>query len=306
MPLTSKAVKIRLRSINNTKKITRAMEMVSAVKMRRTIKAVLASRPYSTNAWRLLMRLVKVIDHKCHPLISRRKDIKSVAIVLISGNRGLCGGFNQQVIGAALLHAEQLKKVYNNIEIDWISLGKKGSEYLARNKYNLVEEFEKQDVMTDVNLIMPIANNLLKKYLKGKYDLVSLVYTDYQSSMIQKPKVKTILPLSLELDTDLGVVSNNNKDQEAAACDVNEYLFEPAAGVLLDELLPRFLETQIFQAVLESNASEHSARMMSMKNASSSASDMIDDLTLTFNQLRQASITREIAEISGGRAALGL
>lgn len=306
MPLTTKAVKIRLRSINNTKKITRAMEMVSASKMRKTTRSVLAARPYSVNAWHLLMRLVKAVSDKKNPIISGRSQIKSVAIVLVTANRGLCGGFNQQAINAALKQAEYLKEVYQDVKIDWIALGKKGSEYLARNKYNLVLDFEKLDVISDISSVTAMTKDLLDSYLKGKYDLVSLVYTDFKSSLIQKPKVKTILPLAVEFDSDLGSVSNDTFTQETAVYDVNEYLFEPAADKLLEELLPRFLEVQIYQAVLESNASEHSARMMAMKNASSSASDMIDDLTLTFNQLRQASITREIAEISGGRAALGL
>lgn len=306
MPLTTKAVKIRLRSINNTKKITRAMEMVSASKMRKTTKAVLSSRPYATNAWQLLMRLVKVVANKNHPLISQRTDVKSIAIVLVTANRGLCGGFNQQVINTALKQADYLKNKYSSANIEWISLGKKGSDYLARNKYNLAYDYEKADVINDISSITSIAKSLMENYLEGKYDLISLVYTDFKSSLIQKPKFKTILPLSMEYDDDLGSVTGQEEDKDSLIGDVGEYLFEPSADKLLNDLLPKFLEVQIYQALLESNASEHSARMMAMKNASSSASDMINDLTLTFNQLRQASITREIAEISGGRAALGL
>lgn len=306
MPLTSKAVKIRLRSINNTKKITRAMEMVSAAKMRRATRAVLSARPYALHAWHLLMRLTKVVNNKVHPLITNRSEIKSVALVLITANRGLCGGFNQQAITTGMNYANKLKEIYGDVKIDWLVLGKKGAEYLVRTKQDLTAEYEKPDVVTDASVVTGISADLIKKYLKGDYDLVSLIYTDYYSALLQKPRIKTILPLSLEYDPELGGVANHYKEQETTIHDVNEYIFEPSADSLLDNLLPRFLEIQLYQALLESNASEYSARMMAMKNASSSASDMIDDLTLTFNQLRQASITREIAEISGGRVALGL
>ncbi len=198
------------------------------------------------------------------------------------------------------------KNKYKDVNIEWISLGKKGAEYLARNKYNLAYDYEKADVINDISSISAVAKSLMNDYLNKKYDLISLVYTDFKSSLIQKPKVKTILPLSMEYDDDLGSVSGQVEKEEMVNEEVGEYLFEPSADKLLNDLLPKFLEVQIYQALLESNASEHSARMMAMKNASSSASDMINDLTLTFNQLRQASITREIAEISGGRAALGL
>lgn len=306
MPLTSKAVKIRLRSINNTKKITRAMEMVSASKMRRATKAVLSARPYALHAWHLLMRLTKAVDKQSHPLITGREQIKSVALILITANRGLCGGFNQQAISSAVDYVKSLKNIYGEVNIDWYALGKKGAEYLVRTKQNLKAEYEKPDIITNASVVMGVSNDLIKKFLSKDYDLVSIVYTDYYSALVQKPRVKTILPLSLEYDPNLGGIANHFQEQETTIHDVNEYIFEPSAGILLDNLLPRFLEVQLYQALLESNASEYSARMMAMKNASSNAADMIDDLTLTFNQLRQASITREIAEISGGRVALGL
>jgi F-type H+-transporting ATPase subunit gamma len=303
MALNSKTVKNRLRSINNTRKITRAMEMVSAVKMRRAIKAVLSSRPYALNAWDLLNRLLGAIDQGAHPLISRRPQTRAIAMILVTANRGLCAGFNQQAIATAIKQARVWQEQFQAVKIDWYVMGKKGAEYLVRNQQNVVAEYEKLEIVSSIDSIKPLAYDLLKKYLACDYDLVSIIYTDYYSALVQKPRNKIILPLAQEQDNQLGSVASSQMELNKTT---KEYTFEPSADILLDSLLPRFIEVQLYQAMLESNASEHSARMLAMKNASSSAADMISDLTLTYNQLRQAMITREIAEIAGGRVALGL
>ncbi|MCX6765230.1 MAG: F0F1 ATP synthase subunit gamma, partial [Candidatus Nealsonbacteria bacterium] len=183
----------------------------------------------------------------------------------------------------------------------WLTVGKKGSEFLARNNQPLVAEFNKSEVVANAAEAAPLAKMIVSDFNKGIYDKVVMAYTDYYSALIQKPKIKQLLPLEPTADNDLGnvgeVKENINKDEY-------EYLFEPDPQEVLNKFLPHLIEVQLYQAYLEASAAEQSARMMAMKNASSAATDMINALTLAFNQARQASITREIAEITGGKAAL--
>jgi len=165
-----------------------------------------------------------------------------------------------------------------------------------------VAQFEKPDLVNSTQEITPLTSMVIEDYLSGKYDKIMLVYTDYYSAMIQKPRIKQLLPIEEKIDEELGGVKN--MEDEEASENTNEYIFEPSPAEVLNQFLPRLIEIQVYQALLESNASEHSARMIAMKNASEAATDMMSELTLIYNQARQASITREIAEISGGKAAL--
>lgn len=296
MAVSTKTIKSRLRSIGNTKKITKAMEMVAAAKMRKAVGAVLASRSYSDAVWRLVLKLVDKVDRQKNKLLRRVGQAEKIAVVLITSNRGLCGGFNSQIIAAA--KAEAAKR--QSTDLEWIVLGKVGAEDLAREKRRVVAQFDKADVISSAEEILPLTRMIIEDYRRGRYDQVLLAYTDFISPLVQKPKVRQLLPIE-NRDTDLGATAKSDISDNAT---VGEYIFEPSAKTVLDNFLPRLVESQIYQAVLESNASEHSARMMAMKNASESANEMIDALTLAYNQARQAGITREIAEISGGKAAL--
>ncbi|MFA6322474.1 MAG: ATP synthase F1 subunit gamma [Candidatus Buchananbacteria bacterium] len=303
MALSTKVIKNRIRSIGNTKKITKAMEMVSAVKMRKSVNAVLNSRAYAQTAWSVVLNLAKRINAQDHPLLNRRESLKKTAVILISSNRALCGGFNSQIINKALNYAANEKSESQ----EFIVMGKKGAEFLARLKKDVVAEFDKPDMLVSAEDIAPIVKMVIKDFIDGKYDKVSVAYTDYISALVQKPRVLTLLPFSIAEDKDLGSVnktSQKENEETNQGIDSLEYVFEPNKDEILNLFLPRLIETQLYQAMLESLASEHSARMMAMKNASSSASDMIADLTLMFNQARQAGITREIAEICGSKAAL--
>lgn len=284
----TREIKRRIRSINNTKKITKAMELVSAVKMRKSVNRVLASRQYANASWQILQNLSLKIDPRRHPLLSPKPNPKTAAAVLISANRGLCGSFSNNIFGIAL----KLAKTHHSI--NFVTLGKKGRDSLLKAGLSLAADFPKDDITTDILKIIPLVRLIIDDYLAGKYDQINLVYMDFVSSLVQKPIIKTLLPLETgplpELDDDLSRYE--------------EYLFEPDPETLLNDLVPRLLEVQIYQAVLESEASEHSARMLSMRNASDAASEIVGDLTLTYNQARQASITREIAEISAGKIAL--
>jgi len=277
------------------------MEMVASSKMRRAVNSVLASRPYSTLARQLILNVGQRAKAN-HPLLRSRQEIKKMAVVLITSNRGLCGSFNQQVIKTAVEYIKQQKSQKENLEIELICLGKKGARTMFRLGHKVVAEFVKPDILKEEAEIRPVQKMILVDFLHKKYDQIVLVYTDYVSALKQMPRVKQILPIKTMKDEFLGSIGEASRQEKKK--DNFEYLFEPKPQIILNVLLPRLLEVQIFQAVLESNAAEHSARMLAMRNANEAAGDMISELTLSYNQLRQAAITKEIAEIAGGKAAL--
>ena len=295
----------RIKSVKNTKKITKAMELVSAAKMRRAIEAALATRSYANLSWLTVLNVAAVAksNEHLHALLNPRKEVKKVAVILITSNRGLCGGFNANIINKTVA---SIKK-NENIETDCIILGKKGAAINYRYGYNLSAEFEKPDVTNEIEEVIPTAHLVINDYLSGKYDKVMLAYTDFISTVKQAPRVKQLLPVDIsQKDEYLGVIGHAKEDTEKQSTHsaAQEYIFEPSPREVLDEMIPRLVEIQMFQALLESNASEHSARMVAMRNATDAASDMIDDLTLTYNKARQAAITSEIAEVVGGAAVL--
>ena len=293
----------RIKSVGNTKKVTKAMEMVAAAKMRKAVANVLATRSYSNLAWDLVKNLASKTDSKYHPLLHQKEKNNKVALILVTSNRGLCGGFNTQIISRTL---EYIKKD-QNVEVDLIVLGSKGANFMAKRGVKIVAEFEKLDVTTEVTEIRPMAKLLINDFISEKYDKVVLAYSDFVSTLVQKPRVLELLPITnTQADEDLGEVnkSKNQEIKESNSVEDYEYLFEPSPDKVLSELLPRLIEMQIYQAILESDASEHSARMVAMRNATDAATDMISELTLVFNKARQASITAELADISGGRLAM--
>ncbi len=315
MPQATRDIKRRITSIANTKKITKAMELVAAAKMRKAVDRVLASRNYSNLAWQTVLHLAQKTKSSAYPLLKQRAS-KKIALVLISSNRGLCGGFNSQIVQKTI---SSIKKHKDSIEkTDIITLGERGRDGIIRHKYEVSADFEKKDLTISISDINIMSQFLIDEFVKGTYDKVMVAYTDFISSIDQSPRIMQLLPLKTdEKDEYLGEVTSFGKKDEKKSTSAKatedkeegeeakyEYLFEPDPKQVLDFILPRLVETLIYQAVLESDASEHSARMMAMRNASDAASDMISELTLVFNKARQASITNEIAEISAGRAAL--
>lgn len=301
----TKDIKRRIKSIGSTKKVTKAMEMVSAAKMRKAVGNVLSSRSYATLAWELVRNLASKTESRLHPLLEHSQEIKKIAVVLITSNRGLCGGFNSQIIQKTIHYIKDQQNL--NRQVDLIILGKKGGDFTAKRGYNLIAQFEKLDITTSVLEIRPLAKLLIADFINKKYNRVVLAYSDFISTLVQKPRVLELLPIIEETrDRDLGGAKKSKiEDSRPNLLKTSfEYIFEPSPDEVLNELLPRLIEMQIYQAVLESDASEHSARMVAMRNASDAASEMIDDLTLVFNKARQSSITAELADISGGRAAL--
>ena len=306
MPQATRDIKRRIKSVASTRKVTKAMEMVAAAKMRRAVTNILATRSYSTLAWGLVRNLAVKTESNYHPLLEKRLIIKKVGLVLVTSNRGLCGGFNTQIIQRTINYVRNQKET-KGAEVVIVTLGKRGRDFIIKRNFNIIAEFEKLDITTDITEIRPLAKLLIEDFIAGKLDQVAIAYTDFISTLIQKPRILELLPIIREREEeDLGKVEKaETKNQKLEETLINyEYLFEPSPAEVLNELLPRLLEMQIYQAILESDASEHSARMVAMSNASEAASEMIDDLTLIFNKARQASITAELADICGGRIAM--
>ncbi|OGE80500.1 MAG: ATP synthase F1 subunit gamma [Candidatus Doudnabacteria bacterium RIFCSPHIGHO2_01_FULL_43_23] len=305
-------IRRRIRSVKNTRQITKAMELVAATKMRRTQTQAVRARIYAQLAWELINNLSGKIDRKIQPLLRLTLPVKKQLIILLTSNRGLAGSFNSQIIGKILDYITVGKDENSQLQTDLIVVGKKGADAMFKARQNIVADFKKADVNLEVSEIFPIATLIIDKYSTGQYDKVILGYSDFVSTLVQKPRIKVILPfpeLSLAANIaehdDLGQVGNVSEQPiQVPGFSHFDYIFEPTPDTVLKRLLPRLIEVQIYQAMLESNASEHSARMVAMKSASDAAADLIEDLTLEYNQLRQAGITAEIAEISAGRMAV--
>lgn len=302
-----KGVQARIRSVQNINKITKAMELVSVAKMKKSVAAVLEARPFAEHAWDVLQSLSSVLGPEAHPFLYTAVEPKRVLLVVMTTDRGLCGSFNTEIAR----YGEQFGRELEHVEqTDYVLFGKKGEQIARRNQWRVRAAFSGLSVIPTAQEMMPATQLISEAFLQKEYDHVFLIYTDFVSTITQKARVHQLLPL--QRSEDLGAVeegSDAHKNASSAA-DQNgtrantEFLFEPSQQEVLEYILPRLIEVQIYQAILESSASEHSARMVAMKNASEAASDMVQDLTFAFNQIRQSSITQEIAEIAAGKAAL--
>lgn len=313
-----KEIRRRIRSVRNTAKITRAMEMVSAAKMRKAVAQVLAIRPYARSAWSVLTNLAKAFREYKHGLLAVR-EVKNILIIAIASNRGLCGSFNSQVarkLKEEIENPEKLKinrigskklesKMPNDqLKIDFITVGKKSEQMVKRLNKNIIATFQKLDYVPTIEDIKPLSRIVLDEYLAKKYDKVVVVYTDYISTITQQVKLRQILPISkIDIEKQIAEMDVLAKEYGIHEPEV-EYKVEPSPQEVLEFILSRLIEMQLLHAVLESNASNQSAQMVAMKNATEAANEMADDLTFAYNQIRQMKITQEIAEISAGRAAL--
>ncbi|MEI6280485.1 MAG: ATP synthase F1 subunit gamma [bacterium] len=305
----TKEIKRRIKSVKNTKKITKAMELVSASKMKRAVSSTLASRLYAGYSWEILTSIAKNLDESTHPLFIQRDKKggkENILVVLITSNRGLCGAYNAQVIKRVI---SLLKTTNENINFDFITVGKKGDVAIRRLDKNVIASFT--DLPDNISLsdILPISKLLIDEYSAERYDKVLIAYTDFISALTQKPNIKQVLPISKtdlkelieEINPTLRPPLNKGRVGEGSRID---YLFEGDFNTLISSLAEKLTRMQIYQMLLESNASEQSSRMVAMKNASEASGEMIDDLTLMFNKARQANITREISEISAGMASV--
>lgn len=318
MPVNAKIIRRRVKSVGNTKKITKAMELVAASKMRKATRAALATRSYAVLAREMMNKLSQMKGLKHNPLMKAQK-VEKILLVLISSNRGLCGGFNANIYKKTIEQIKNVEKIAiqrsfgerinptvgKKINLGAITIGKKGERIMRKLGINVIASFHNFSDTPSLVEAAPIAKIIKEEFIKNNFQKVAVIYTDYVSAITQKPTIRQVLPISpLDLEKMLKALGDRSFENEIAEEKPIEFIFEPNPEFILEQMLPRLIETQIYQALLESSASEHSARMMAMRNASEAAEEMIDDLVFTLNQARQAGITREIAEISGGAAAL--
>ena len=296
----AKEVKRRIKSVKNTKKITKAMELVAASKMKKAVTKTLASRLYAEYSWQLLKEASESLKDLRHSAFLGHKKADRFLFVLITSNRGLCGGYNSKAIKKLLTSYQE---VSDKEKVDVVVVGRKGSVAMNRVGFNVVASFTELPESLELKDIIPVSKFINEEYKSGKYKEIKVVYTDYVSALVQKPQIRKVLPVSKEeLKETLDSVSSEITEKKRVA--KAKYIFEGDKGELVNQLATKLTRMQIYQMLLESNASEQSARMISMKNAGEAAGEMIDDLTLVFNKARQAGITREISEISAGMASI--
>lgn len=313
-----KELKNRIKSVKSTRKITRAMQMVSAAKMRKAQLAAMQSRKYSTLAWQLIGNLRSSFDteaqedtsdfykddtaldsiqeifsksgvHNMLPLLETHPQATKTGVIIISTNKGLVGSLNTNLL-AKLKTIEQPE-----IITELFVMGRKAKDHATRFQKNMIADFPKSDSWAPIESIYPIAKMVTELYQTKQYKQILIVYNHFVSTLTQKATIKQLLPFELSSEPEI----NNTLTNTAS-----DYIFEPSPEEIITHLIPRIIESQIYQAVLESDASEHSARMVMMKNATEAAGDLIADYTLTYNQLRQNKITTELAEITAGKIAL--
>ncbi len=299
---SAREVKRRMKSVKNIMQVTRALEAVSASKVRRATQAVMGSRAYTDHAWDVLLNIAgsATPGTALHPLLDVRKTKpNAITILLITGDRGLAGAYNTNVIRVARHFAAR-----QNVPIRWVAVGRKGRDILLRMKQNVIAEFTNLPPRPSASDMGPIAQVLMEDYLSEQTGEVYIAFTDFINSLTQKPSIQRLLPLT-PMDTTGMVGMDYLKKPSVAVSGSNlQYEYEPSASAILDEIVPKFTVMVIYQALLEALASEHSARMVAMRNASDSANDLISTYQLAYNKARQMGITSEILDIVGGAEAL--
>ena len=275
----------RIRSIQGTAKICRAMEMIATAKLKRTQQQALAGRPYAEKIHQVIADLA--IEPNIRggiPLLLQKREVKKIALIYITTDRGLCGGLN------ANLNRMVAKFILEqSLPVTLITVGRKGRVFARSTGLNIHAEFSSISDRATMRETLPISRVVIDEYSNTEVDMVYLAYPRFVSTMVQKPTIEALLPI---------------EPAKLPPGQVGEYIYEPSPVAVLNELLPRFVEMQVYHAILELIASEQSARMVAMRNASDSANDVIEELTLTLNKVRQETITKEICDISGGAEAL--
>lgn len=297
---STRNIKRQVQSVKNIAKITKAMEMVSAAKMKRAQEAAIASRPYAEAALRLLQHISPQLEElqKNYPLAAKR-EVRKLAVVVITSDKGLCGGLNSNVLKVTHRLIEQNADKHVSI----IAIGKK-AEKAFRGKKEVAAYFELSGKNLTLKETSPISHLLMEDFQEKKYDEVWAVYTNFISTLKQEPEIKKLLPVTeATLKQTIEEMGEDEKGRARKITEKTEYVFEPSSEKLLSALLPGVVETQVFHVLLESGASEHSARMVAMKNATESAEEVLEDLNLSYNYARQQKITQEMTEISAGVTA---
>ena len=280
-----KEIRNRIASIGSTMQITSAMKMVSAAKLKKAQDAITAMRPYSSKLTELLQNLSATLDSDAGGAYSKQRDLSNVLLVVVTSNRGLCGGFNSSVIKETV---QNITANYQDVHVDLLTIGKKGNDILSKT-YPVIDT--RNDIYDDLTFdkIAEVAEKIMHLYVDGTYDKIEIIYNRFKNAATQIPQVEQFLPIKpVEGD------ANANAD----------YIFEPSKEKIVLELIPKSLKTQLYKSVRDSFAAEHGARMTAMHKATDNATELRDDLKLTYNKARQAAITNEILEIVGGAEAL--
>ena len=280
-----KEIRNRISSIGSTMQITSAMKMVSAAKLKKAQDAITAMRPYSSKLTELLQNLSATLDGDAGGAYSKQREVSKVLLVVVTSNRGLCGGFNSSVIKET---TQNIAANYQEVDVDLLTIGKKGNDILSKS-YPVIDA--RNDVFDNLTFdyVAEVAEKIMKLYSDGTYDKIEIIYNRFKNAATQIPQVEQFLPIKpLEGDTNASA----------------DYIFEPSKEKIVLELIPKSLKTQLYKAVRDSFAAEHGARMTAMHKATDNATELRDELLLTYNKARQAAITNEILEIVGGAEAL--
>ncbi|MBL6763786.1 MAG: ATP synthase F1 subunit gamma [Verrucomicrobiae bacterium] len=295
MPST-RDIRRRIKSVKNTAQITKAMQMVAASKMRKAQDAALAGRPYAVQMNAVLAEVSAHVGDFSHPLIEKRDEIKKRGLIVVSSDKGLCGALNTNLL-------REVAK-YDVATTVHITAGRKASQYVARTKRQLAAEFTYKDAPTfaEARQISKFAQEM---FTSGKVDSVDVLYTDFVNTLVQKPNVQSFLPVGEISALEADMKGDDSQKHQALSAGTTEFVFEPGANAVMSALLPHYLNYRMYQILLEAKASEHSARMVAMKSATDNAKELIKDLTLQYNKLRQANITSELLEITTAQMALG-
>ncbi len=292
----AREVELRIRSVKNIAQVTRALQAVSASRVRKAMEAVEGTRPYASKAWQVLTHIAgQPGRNSLHPLLTERAEVRNIIVVLLTGDRGLAGPYNTNV-----LRFEKDNFGDREANVSYVAVGRKGAELLHRRGAKVIAQFSDLPPEPSFSDLSPVGRIVLEEFLEENVDEVYLVYTDFVNMGKQIPTMKKLLPL--EFESSEGLVKP--PFGESAGGPAAAYTYEPGQVEILDEIVPRFTSLQIFQAVLESFASEHAARMVAMKNATDNASDLAGALTLEYNKVRQQTVTNEMLDIAGGAEAL--
>ena len=282
-----KEIRNRITSIKSTMQITSAMKMVSAAKLKKAQDAITAMRPYSSKLTELLQNLSATLDSDTVGAYSTQREVSEVLLVVVTSNRGLCGGFNSSI--TKQVH-KNVNDKYGNVDVDLLTIGKKGSDVLSK-QFNIIDS--KNDIYDDLTFdnVAVIAEKLMSLYTNGSYDKIEVIYNQFKNAATQITQVEQFLPIK--------PIEGGNTDAV-----ISDYIFEPSKIEIIEALIPKSLKTQLYKAIRDSFASEHGARMTAMHKATDNATELRDELLLTYNKARQAAITNEILEIVGGAEAL--
>lgn len=289
---SAREMRLRIRSVKNIAQVTRALETVSASKVRKAVAAATATRPYSEKAWSVLVHLARQPGHtSLHPLLTERKAVRNILVVFISSDRGLAGAYNVNILRHTLFDFNQ-----RECPVSYIAIGRKGRDMMLRRRKKVIAEFSDLPAAPTFANLSAIGHLAIDEFLNENADEVYLAYTDFRTMSVQVPVIKKLLPLNVDSEEE----DATSRLRASSAV----FTYEPDQSELLNEIVPRFTELQVFQAILSAQASEHAARMLAMRNATDNAYELINMLQLEYNKARQQTITSEMLDIVGGAEAL--